>query len=282
MFSRGFAAGGLSLEVGVMEHRSSVSGSSQLQPTWKAPFALYGLSSLSSLLCSLDGKAPGMAVVKDVCWERFRRHLINVSVCILTTEHVITWNQIQFCHSRLLSFLSLQSGSLKRLTKVKKPSPKFLQILEKCIVPCSKCLQVSSVPWVLFLLEGETEILDRIPHTKSTHIDKNTYESSNKVSTGPFLHWFFIFTYIHFSAAHVIWLLTQNFKNSEECSPRQHTYENPNGTEISMVPAQGWQANLWSVPYYFAALFTIAKIWKQPKCPAAGEWIKQLWDIYTM
>ena len=31
-----------------------------------------------------------------------------------------------------------------------------------------------------------------------------------------------------------------------------------------------------------AALFIIAKIWKQPKCPSVDEWIKQLWDIYTM
>ena len=31
-----------------------------------------------------------------------------------------------------------------------------------------------------------------------------------------------------------------------------------------------------------AALFTIAKIWKQPECPSVDKWIKQLWDIYTM
>ena len=31
-----------------------------------------------------------------------------------------------------------------------------------------------------------------------------------------------------------------------------------------------------------AALFTITKIWKQPKSPSVDEWIKQLWDIYTM
>ena len=31
-----------------------------------------------------------------------------------------------------------------------------------------------------------------------------------------------------------------------------------------------------------AGLFTITKIWKQPKCPSLDEWIKQLWDIYTM
>ena len=30
------------------------------------------------------------------------------------------------------------------------------------------------------------------------------------------------------------------------------------------------------------ALFTIAKIWKQPRCPSVDEWIKQLWDIYTV
>ena len=31
-----------------------------------------------------------------------------------------------------------------------------------------------------------------------------------------------------------------------------------------------------------AALFIIAEIWKQRKCPLVDEWIKQLWDIYTM
>ena len=33
---------------------------------------------------------------------------------------------------------------------------------------------------------------------------------------------------------------------------------------------------------FIAALFTTAKIWKQPKCPSVDEWIKQLWYIYTM
>ena len=31
-----------------------------------------------------------------------------------------------------------------------------------------------------------------------------------------------------------------------------------------------------------AALFTIAKTWKQPKCPLTDEWIKKMWYIYTM
>ena len=31
-----------------------------------------------------------------------------------------------------------------------------------------------------------------------------------------------------------------------------------------------------------AALFTIAKTWKQPKCPSMEEWKKKMWYIYTM
>ena len=33
---------------------------------------------------------------------------------------------------------------------------------------------------------------------------------------------------------------------------------------------------------FIAAQFTIAKCWKQPKCPSANEWIQKLWYIYTM
>ena len=33
---------------------------------------------------------------------------------------------------------------------------------------------------------------------------------------------------------------------------------------------------------FTAALFTIARTWKQPKCPSSDEWIKKMWHIYTM
>ena len=33
---------------------------------------------------------------------------------------------------------------------------------------------------------------------------------------------------------------------------------------------------------FIAALFTIARTWKQPKCPSTHEWIKKMWHIYTM
>ena len=35
-------------------------------------------------------------------------------------------------------------------------------------------------------------------------------------------------------------------------------------------------------PVFIAALFTIARQWKQPRCPSADEWIRKLWYIYTM
>ena len=36
------------------------------------------------------------------------------------------------------------------------------------------------------------------------------------------------------------------------------------------------------IPLFIAALFTIPKTWKQPRCPSTDEWIKKSWYIYTM
>ena len=33
---------------------------------------------------------------------------------------------------------------------------------------------------------------------------------------------------------------------------------------------------------FIAALFTIARTWKQSNCPSSDEWIKKMWHIYTM
>ena len=35
-------------------------------------------------------------------------------------------------------------------------------------------------------------------------------------------------------------------------------------------------------PMFIAALFTIARTWKQPTCPSADKWVSKLWHIYTM
>ena len=36
------------------------------------------------------------------------------------------------------------------------------------------------------------------------------------------------------------------------------------------------------IPLYIAALFTIARTWKHPRCPLTNEWIKKLLTIYTV
>ena len=47
------------------------------------------------------------------------------------------------------------------------------------------------------------------------------------------------------------------------------------------TPESPIQNNLCTLTF-IAALFTIAKSWKQPKCPSVNEWIKKVWYIYTM
>jgi hypothetical protein len=37
-----------------------------------------------------------------------------------------------------------------------------------------------------------------------------------------------------------------------------------------------------STPMFIAALYTIAKLWKQPRCPTSDEWIKKMWYLYTV
>ena len=36
------------------------------------------------------------------------------------------------------------------------------------------------------------------------------------------------------------------------------------------------------ISMFIAALFTIARTWKQPKCPSTDEWIKKTWHVYTV
>ena len=46
-------------------------------------------------------------------------------------------------------------------------------------------------------------------------------------------------------------------------------------------PEMPIQKNLCTA-VFIAAQFTIAKCWKQPRCPSVNKWIKKLWYIYTM
>ena len=47
-------------------------------------------------------------------------------------------------------------------------------------------------------------------------------------------------------------------------------------TEETRIERDTW------TPMFIAALFIIARTWKQPRCPSADEWIRKLWYIYTM
>ena len=43
---------------------------------------------------------------------------------------------------------------------------------------------------------------------------------------------------------------------------------------------QNWKRHMY--PIFIAALFTIGRTWKQPRCPSTDKWIKKLLYIYTM
>ena len=51
---------------------------------------------------------------------------------------------------------------------------------------------------------------------------------------------------------------------------------------LGIYPEKTRIANDTYIPMFIAALFTITRTWKQPKCTSADEWIKKLWHIYTM
>ena len=57
--------------------------------------------------------------------------------------------------------------------------------------------------------------------------------------------------------------------------------------QVSAIVSKCFIINSWfereiCTPIFIAALFTIARTWKQPRCPSADEWIRKLWYIYTM
>ena len=37
-----------------------------------------------------------------------------------------------------------------------------------------------------------------------------------------------------------------------------------------------------STPMFIAALFTMVRTWKQPKCPSTDEWIKKMWHVHKI
>jgi hypothetical protein len=60
--------------------------------------------------------------------------------------------------------------------------------------------------------------------------------------------------------------------------------DNPVILLLGLFPKEGktrYKRNTWTL-MFITALFTIFKIWKQPRCPKTDEWIEKMWYIYTM
>ena len=50
----------------------------------------------------------------------------------------------------------------------------------------------------------------------------------------------------------------------------------------SAIKKNTFESGKLCTPMFIAALFIIARTWKQPRCPSADEWIRKLWYIYIM
>jgi len=62
-----------------------------------------------------------------------------------------------------------------------------------------------------------------------------------------------------------------------------HDYVQPKNTQSNKENnSHCFQERDTCTPMFIAALFIIARTWKQPICPSADEWIRKLWYIYTM
>ena len=78
--------------------------------------------------------------------------------------------------------------------------------------------------------------------------------------------------------------MTERVKLTE----RNHSYTNIGITYDPAIPLLGIHTKETRIerdmcaPMFIAALFIIARTWKQPRCPSADEWIRKLWYIYTM
>ena len=77
---------------------------------------------------------------------------------------------------------------------------------------------------------------------------------------------------------HLLWRTVYSF-------PKKLKIEFPYDPAIPLLgtnPEQNIIQKDTRILIFTVALFTIAKTWKQPKCPSTDEWIKKMWSIYTM
>ena len=79
--------------------------------------------------------------------------------------------------------------------------------------------------------------------------------------------------------------VTITMENSVEISLKKLETELPYDPAIPLLGIHNEETRIerdTCTPMFIAALFTIARTWKQPRCPSADERIRKLWYIYTM
>ena len=64
--------------------------------------------------------------------------------------------------------------------------------------------------------------------------------------------------------------------------PRNKTTIWPSSLLLGIYPEETKIEKETCTPVFIAALFSVARTWKQPRCPSTHEWIKKLWYIFTM
>ena len=75
-----------------------------------------------------------------------------------------------------------------------------------------------------------------------------------------------------------LWKMVWRFLKNLGIKPPQ----NPAIPFLGIYPEETRVEKDTCIPLFIAALFTIARTWKQPSCSSTDEWIKKLWYIYTM
>ena len=62
---------------------------------------------------------------------------------------------------------------------------------------------------------------------------------------------------------------------------KKTTIHDPAIPLLGIYPEETKIGRATCIPLFIAALFTIARTWKQPRYPLTDEWIEKLWHIYT-
>ena len=82
--------------------------------------------------------------------------------------------------------------------------------------------------------------------------------------------------------AHKNFFLEGSLGNFSYGKELENPFKDPAIPKLCIYPKKTTILKDTCTPVFTAALFTIARTWKQPICPSTGEWIKKLWYLYEM